>query len=117
MAFYTATNTLVATVPVGSDPVGVAITPDGAFAYVTNIISNNVSVINTVTNTVVATVAVGINPLGVAISPSACREDDGEDVEGEGHGKGDDGHEKRDDRHHKRKRPCKGTGEMDFDRR
>ncbi len=32
----TATNTVVAAVPVGSRPRGVAITPDGAFAYVAN---------------------------------------------------------------------------------
>src|SRR5256714_12770752 len=32
----TATNTVVATVPVGIQPLAVAITPDGAFAYATN---------------------------------------------------------------------------------
>jgi len=48
----------------------VAITPDGAFAYVSNRISNDVSVINTGTNTVVATVlGVAILPEGVAIKP------------------------------------------------
>jgi YVTN family beta-propeller protein len=36
----------------------VAITPDGACAYVANTLSNNVSVIDTSTNTVLATVAV-----------------------------------------------------------
>ncbi len=42
-------NTVVARVPVGVDsfPVGVAITPDGAFAYVTNNGSTTVSVIAT----------------------------------------------------------------------
>ncbi len=40
-------------------PRGVAITPDGAFAYVTNGASNTVSVIATASNTVVATVGVG----------------------------------------------------------
>src|SRR5688500_4918850 len=38
----TATNTVIATVLVGSTPVGVAITPDGSFAYVTNANSNTV---------------------------------------------------------------------------
>jgi hypothetical protein len=37
--------TVTATVTVGSSPIGVAITPDGAYAYVTNYGSNNVSVI------------------------------------------------------------------------
>src|SRR5262249_42188023 len=65
----TATNTVVATVGVGGDPRGVAITPDGTHAYVTNIRSNTVSVIDTATNTVVATVPVGLSPFGVAITP------------------------------------------------
>ena len=56
-------------VTVGSSPYGVAITPDGTYAYVTNYGSNNVSVIQISTNTVVATVAVGTNPVGVAITP------------------------------------------------
>jgi len=61
---------VAANVQVGFDPRGVAITPDGAFAYVSNRISNDVSVINTGTNTVVATVAgVATLPEGVAIKP------------------------------------------------
>jgi YVTN family beta-propeller protein len=47
----TATNTVVATIPVGpagANPFGVAFTPDGTLAYVTNG-SNNVSVIATAT--------------------------------------------------------------------
>ncbi|PFV35012.1 hypothetical protein COL00_30975 [Bacillus cereus] len=46
---------------------GVAITPDGQFAYVTNYISDNVSVIETVGNTVIQTLSVGDGPMGVAI--------------------------------------------------
>ena len=65
----TATNAAVVTVPVGTSPFGVAITPSGAFAYAVNRNSNNVSVISTATNTVVATVPVGTNPFGVAITP------------------------------------------------
>ncbi len=38
-------------------------------AYVTNLISNDVSVIATASNTVVATVPVGSGPWGVAITP------------------------------------------------
>jgi YVTN family beta-propeller protein len=41
---------------------------DGAFAYVTNDGSDNVSVIRTSDNTVVATVAVGRAPVGVAVT-------------------------------------------------
>jgi len=54
----TASNTVVATVPVGDGPAGVAITPDGAFAYVSNNLSGTVSVIETASNTVVATVTI-----------------------------------------------------------
>ena len=43
----TASNTVVATVAVGSGPFGVAITPDGTRAYVANSASNSVSVIDT----------------------------------------------------------------------
>ncbi|HEX3494293.1 MAG TPA: hypothetical protein VHT48_02795, partial [Methylocella sp.] len=69
----TATNTMVATVPVGSQPVGVAVTPDGNRAYVTNqgdqFNPSTVSVIETATNTVVATVPVAVRPSSVAITP------------------------------------------------
>src|SRR5262249_15558876 len=66
----TATNTVVATVPVGLGPDGVAITPDGTHAYVTG---SPISVIDTATNTVVATVPVPVGrlPLGVVTTP-AC---------------------------------------------
>ena len=65
----TATNTVVATVVVGSGPDGVAVNPAGTRVYVTNEGSNTVSVINTATNTVVATVDVGFLPQGVAVNP------------------------------------------------
>ena len=44
-----AANTVTATVTVGSEPGGVAVTPNGAYAYVTNLGSNSVSVISTAT--------------------------------------------------------------------
>ncbi|MEU9048496.1 YncE family protein, partial [Kitasatospora sp. NPDC048343] len=57
------------TVAVGSFPTGVAITPDGLHAYVTNEGDNTVSVIDTATNTVTATVVVGTGPFDVAVTP------------------------------------------------
>jgi len=64
----TATNKVMATVPVGTTPHGVAITPDGQSAYVGNEYSSTVSVIDTRTNTVVDTVnGVAVAPEGVAI--------------------------------------------------
>jgi YVTN family beta-propeller protein len=69
----TATNTVVATVPVVGVPEEVAITPDGTRAYVTllNGINGSVSVIATATNTVVAIVPMEREnqPFGVAITP------------------------------------------------
>lgn len=65
-------NTVAATIPLGegtANPIKVAITPDGSLAYVTNLGSNNVSVINTSTNTVLATIPVGSEPYGIVASP------------------------------------------------
>ena len=42
----TATNTVTATIAVGSFPREVAVSPDGTTAYITNYGSNSVSVIN-----------------------------------------------------------------------
>jgi YVTN family beta-propeller protein len=59
-----ASNTLLATVPVGVDPASVAI--NGNQAIVTNTGSNNVSIIDLATFTVTATIPVGSQPFGVA---------------------------------------------------
>ena len=62
----------------GAFPTGVAITPDGTHAYVTNFKDSTVSVIATTNNAVVATIPVGSapapgvpggEPIGVAITP------------------------------------------------
>ena len=63
------TNSVVASIPVGSFPFGACVTPDGKSVYVTNQNSNNVSVINTANNTVIATVGVGNYPENICISP------------------------------------------------
>ncbi|HEY4846896.1 MAG TPA: YncE family protein [Methylocella sp.] len=72
----TATNTVVATIPVGNVPGnlpwGIAITPNGTYAYVTNRQTNGVSVIATATNTVAATVP-NAGRWGVAITPDGTR--------------------------------------------
>jgi YVTN family beta-propeller protein len=74
----TATNTVIATIPVGHGPFGVAITPDGSKVYVTNNDSKNVSVIATATNSLIATIPVptiggGEGPTGVAVSPDGSK--------------------------------------------
>lgn len=69
----TATNAVVDTIPVGANPTGVAITPDGAFAYVTNQGDpGTVSVIETASNTVVAAISVGLFPTEIAITPDGA---------------------------------------------
>lgn len=71
--FDTTTHALLATIPVGSGPVPVAITPDGSRAYVGNTQSASVSVIDTANNTVIATVSITYGyPYGIAITPDGA---------------------------------------------
>ncbi|KAI9024794.1 hypothetical protein DFJ74DRAFT_642810 [Hyaloraphidium curvatum] len=63
--------TILTNVPVGSNPIGVAV--GAAFAYVANQGAGTVSVIDTSTSSVVGTVPVGNSPIGVAISPDGSK--------------------------------------------
>jgi len=67
------TNTVVATVPVGESPTGVAVNPTTNLIYVTDAAwsawSGTVSVIDGGSNTVVATIPVNQWPLDVAVNP------------------------------------------------
>ncbi len=68
------TNTVVATIPVGSLPYGVVFSPDGSKVYITNMGSGTISVINTATNTVSATIpGLGTNPGGIVITPDGSK--------------------------------------------
>ena len=76
----TATNTVSATIAVGVSCDCVAITPDGAKAYVGNAYGSNtntISVIDTSTNTVTATISIsGTNwplPRGIAFVPDGSK--------------------------------------------
>jgi len=69
----TATNAVIGTVTVGSEPVDVAVVPDGTRAYVVNMGDGSVSVIDTATNAVTGSVTVGPKPRGIAISPGGTR--------------------------------------------
>ena len=66
-------DTALASVGTGTSPESVALTPDGARAYVANGGANTVSVIDTGTNTAIATVAVGASPNAVAVTPDGAR--------------------------------------------
>jgi YVTN family beta-propeller protein len=60
----------MATVKVGIRPIGIAVTPDGAYVYVAASRDNKVSVIRTSDNTVVAAIKVGEWPWGIAMTPN-----------------------------------------------
>jgi YVTN family beta-propeller protein len=57
-------------IPVGQVPLGIAITPDGKYAYVADYGSNTVDVIDLASQAVVATIPVGAEPYGVAVTPN-----------------------------------------------
>jgi YVTN family beta-propeller protein len=61
---------VTATVTVGGEPSAVAVDPGLGTAYVTNIASNNVSVIDTATNAVTATIPVGTQPREMTVDPT-----------------------------------------------
>lgn len=69
----TSANTVVATIPVGAGPQGVAVNPATSRVYVTNNFNGTLSVIDTTGNTVLTNVPVGAGPRGVAVNPSANR--------------------------------------------
>jgi len=70
----TATDTVVATIPVGVHPNGVSIHPNGTRVYVTNSGDQTVSVIDTATNTVITPpIALGGNSAGSVVHPNGQR--------------------------------------------
>ena len=69
----TGRNALVATIPVGNAPYGIAVSAAGDRIYVANRSSDEVSVIDASTHRVVATVSVGRLPFGIAAHPAHTR--------------------------------------------
>jgi YVTN family beta-propeller protein len=70
----TATNTVMQSIVVESASSantvdGIAMSPKGRFAYVSNLGSNSVSVLDTASNTIVKTVSVGTSPGSIAVTP------------------------------------------------
>src|ERR1700733_9670719 len=68
----TATNKAAKTIKVGSDPVAIAITPNGKTAMVVNYGSGTVTPINTATNKAGKAITVGKNPVAIAITPNSA---------------------------------------------
>jgi YVTN family beta-propeller protein len=63
------TNTVVANTSVGNYPVDGVVTPDNSTLYVTNDLTNTVSVIDTASNTLATSIRVGSFPGSLAITP------------------------------------------------
>ena len=61
---------LVTTIEVGANPIAVAISADGTLAYVANLNSNSLSIIDTEIDKVVATVSAGPTPRDVDATPN-----------------------------------------------
>jgi YVTN family beta-propeller protein len=68
-----ATRSLVDTVPVGSAPTGVAFSPDGATAYVTNQLSGTLGVVDVATDSEVAEIPIDANPFVTLPSPDGSK--------------------------------------------
>lgn len=66
------TAEVIATIPVGATPFGIAVTPDGARVYVSNSTGGSVSVVNTASQAVISTITsnVGTTPVGIDIDAS-----------------------------------------------
>ena len=71
-AINEATQTVVATIPVGNFPYAVALDSSQGLVFVTNYSGGSVSVINEATNTVTATIA-GVGGHGIAVDPGRSR--------------------------------------------
>lgn len=65
----TAAGSVVATIPVGAGPHGMAVSADGRSVYVSNDGSSTVNVIDTAADRVTRTIEVGKTPHGLALAP------------------------------------------------
>ena len=61
---------MIGTIPVGEDPVGLAVSPNGQDLYVANEASDTVLEFNTATDALVTSVNVAGSPVGVAVNPT-----------------------------------------------
>jgi YVTN family beta-propeller protein len=64
-------NSVVATIPVGFDPIGVAYDSGKGEIFIADSHSNNVTVVSDATNRIVTNISVGEHPWGVAYDPAA----------------------------------------------
>jgi YVTN family beta-propeller protein len=64
---------VVATIGVGSYPIGLTLSPDGRTLYVANAYDNAVVLINTNTKTIYKTIPVGLYPREMELSPDGSK--------------------------------------------
>jgi DNA-binding beta-propeller fold protein YncE len=65
-----ASGTAGAPIPVGADPVAIAVTPNGSTAYVVNAGDGTITPISLASDTAGAPISVGVDPMAIAITPS-----------------------------------------------
>jgi DNA-binding beta-propeller fold protein YncE len=65
-----ASGAVGAPIPVGADPVAIAVTPDGGTAYVVNAGDGTITPISLAGDTPGVPISVGVDPIGIAITPS-----------------------------------------------
>ncbi len=76
-----ATLEITGTLLAGTEPYGLALTPNGSKLYIVNARSNDVTVVNTATNTIARTIPnVGVEPRGIAITSDGDTTDTDEKV-------------------------------------
>ena len=73
-----ATITVVGTIPVAGEPLGIDVAPDGASTYVVSVFGEGrdrgtVSIISSVSSSVTKVIPVGVAPVGIAVSPDGAR--------------------------------------------
>ena len=64
-----ASGTVGAAIPVGADPVAIAVAPGGGTAYVVNAGDSTITPISLASDTAGAPLSVGVNPMAIAITP------------------------------------------------
>ncbi|MDF2432967.1 MAG: hypothetical protein JWP44_2598 [Mucilaginibacter sp.] len=65
----TATNSIISKITVGTNPFGVAVSPDGSLVYITNQGGGSVSVVSATADALITTIPVGDYPSGIVVSP------------------------------------------------
>lgn len=68
-----ASNTVLTTFNMAPHPAGVSPSPDGSSVYITNRLSNFVSILNPIDNSIIGTIGVGSDPIYVKPNPDGSR--------------------------------------------